>query len=1287
MAPSDGSMTHTLDKTLNDVWDEYAPVSISTQTAKPSQVQDTSWEPNQPALPDDGAKIVRRVGFGAHGSAWLFKYLGSLEVRKYVDVGKGSDSMAFREAVHSRRVEHKNVVRVYDVRKAKPDDHSDSTYILRMDYIPGKDLSRSVKEDGVFSLNQSTISLLCQILDALECAHEQGVLHLDLKPSNLLLRKDRSEVLLTDFGISDSAGPGDHRVGGIKGTPFFMAPEQTRGEKDLGPAADLWGFGVTVYFLLSGRFPFAFGNKSLASLFKIIQQDEPIPLTKVAPWVPKRFWELLSGLLIKDPTKRYGSAKEIRQRLERYWASIECSACGEVHVVGESQKDCANPKCSQGSLPDSQAVTQTLREAASAFSKCDFETAQELCLELKQREGAGNEHARSEASRLHKRTEEWQAQHAEAIANVHAALDSGQLVNSFHKALEASRSFSHSKPLRDLLGQTVEAIQKHYEATDAEVEARIVNTDFESAHEYLDVSDQLRDDARVRRFVFGREAPEDSGFGYLHRRVESSERTFTDIQGRIGLSIEKLDFTSAHNALNELQNLFPSVANRDRIQALKEAERTMVFLAEYDDELIDEVSLRGRIPNGRMLQLYKASKSARSLIEEFSPAQYPSLRKILELHEKLEEACRSVRERVDEWVGNAKEKSKLFAYAESKELLDTVADLVFLTDVMPAKFQQEFRQRRIECTTHIDESEQAYKAGIELEADRHYRRAIMEFERAQQLAPHQNLDIPQHLETCRSKADRCTTLLYECENLFERIMDPPPHLRDLLAYLEKSKNLIELADAESSETLLTSLADGVETWFLHETQLLIDEQASSADNFIAVLPQIANSLSSELWKRILQAHESARRSIAKACLCAFGEHSLAETTPESQATHTELIDRFTSSLAESKALTVHLDSGHSNPCEWIAAHIESIVKSQRLYGRNSASQSIDHALSQIDELASACGSQSARQLRRTQAALKTWAQTNAAFLRVRKLGQRARPFLLPAGAAVVGFLLNSALGPWREANARETSALAAIRPLDAFASPEAQDAVLGQLDDDRFYSSFLDSTLENLLAEKDFRTRVVLTEQLHRKWAGLFENHPEALQSLSAEISAQLQTVASEWFVNLVAASIEPCNSLNRSASRGHESLHDIIKLCATELSASAASEPVRTIATQLGTLSATLGQAEQLLIDLEVWFPESEVEDPWPRIETFRAELLAPSPDLHNQRLAIRELFDNEVANRLFRKIDSVFNLSNASEDPLPLARGPLNKLSIIDEGSNLRLSNTSSKDWMPLVMSALGH
>ncbi len=225
-----------------------------------------------------------------------------------------------READATAALDHANIVPIYEF-----GEQDDLAYLV-MPYLPDGSLAELLARQGPLPIPQA-LAYVDQIANALDYAHQHGIVHRDVKPSNLLLHPD-GRLLLADFGIarpldqrdlpdialaSDTDDDGGLTVGGATlGTPDYMAPEQIRGER-VGPAADIYALGVVTFAALAGRAPF--GGGPTAQVLGRQLNDPPPPLRSVRPDAPARLEEVIFWALAKDANDRPASAGAFAQAL------------------------------------------------------------------------------------------------------------------------------------------------------------------------------------------------------------------------------------------------------------------------------------------------------------------------------------------------------------------------------------------------------------------------------------------------------------------------------------------------------------------------------------------------------------------------------------------------------------------------------------------------------------------------------------------------------------------------------------------------------------------------------------------------------------------------------------------------------------------------------------------------------------------------------------------------------------------------------------------------------------
>ena len=221
--------------------------------------------------------------------------------------GSGATMAArFRnEAQAAGRLQHPGIVAVYDY-----GEEDDIAYIA-MEYVEGASLAQYLAKGVRFS-DDDLVSLMVQLLDALEHAHGRGVWHRDVKPANLLLTQD-GRLKVADFGIARIASMQLTQVTSIVGTPAYMAPEQLLG-KEIDGRADLYAAGVLLYQLLVGKTPFSGTMESL--IYRVVHETPVLPSAVPGHDRPALYDEVLAVALAKAADHRYADAAAFRSALQ-----------------------------------------------------------------------------------------------------------------------------------------------------------------------------------------------------------------------------------------------------------------------------------------------------------------------------------------------------------------------------------------------------------------------------------------------------------------------------------------------------------------------------------------------------------------------------------------------------------------------------------------------------------------------------------------------------------------------------------------------------------------------------------------------------------------------------------------------------------------------------------------------------------------------------------------------------------------------------------------------------------
>ncbi len=239
----------------------------------------------------------REIGRGGMGAVWLGtdSVLGRQVALKRIGVAPGAGSpdleRAEREARLAARLNHPHVVAVFDLVE------DEGQHWLVMEYVEGVNLAELVRRDGALSPDEAA-PLLRQAADALAAAHEAGIVHRDVKPSNILVTAD-GQVKLSDFGIARAEADASlTQTGLVTGSPAYLAPEIASGSTATA-AADVWSLGATAYHALAGKPPYEVGDNLMGALYRIVHEDPPR--------LPEAGWlsTLLDHTMVRDPGLRW----------------------------------------------------------------------------------------------------------------------------------------------------------------------------------------------------------------------------------------------------------------------------------------------------------------------------------------------------------------------------------------------------------------------------------------------------------------------------------------------------------------------------------------------------------------------------------------------------------------------------------------------------------------------------------------------------------------------------------------------------------------------------------------------------------------------------------------------------------------------------------------------------------------------------------------------------------------------------------------------------------------------
>ncbi|HEX2650767.1 MAG TPA: serine/threonine-protein kinase [Burkholderiales bacterium] len=229
-----------------------------------------------------------------------------------------------REVMAVARLNHRNIVQVYDF-----GSESDLAYIV-MEFIQGRELESYFKKGERFDM-KNLLRLQIELLDALDFAHEAGIIHRDVKPANIMIDAG-GHAKLTDFGVARMTdGPTGEatRMGKQIGTPSYMSPEQIQGVP-LDRRSDVFSAGIIFYQFLTGKKPFESGSQ-FGLQAKIVQEHPVWPSALVQ--VPPEFDRVMARALAKEPDQRYGTAGKFAAALKRLLEGKAPEEPGEAPIA------------------------------------------------------------------------------------------------------------------------------------------------------------------------------------------------------------------------------------------------------------------------------------------------------------------------------------------------------------------------------------------------------------------------------------------------------------------------------------------------------------------------------------------------------------------------------------------------------------------------------------------------------------------------------------------------------------------------------------------------------------------------------------------------------------------------------------------------------------------------------------------------------------------------------------------------------------------------------------------
>ena len=264
-------------------------------------------------------QVLERVGKGGMGVLYRgFDPVLDREVAiklMLTDFTEDTEQMRprfYREARAAAKLNHRNIVTIFEFA-----EESNTPYIV-MEFLRGTPLGARMREDPSLSLDDK-LNIVAQLCDGLSYAHEQGVVHRDVKPDNVFVLEDGS-VKLLDFGIAKLTSSNLTRQGDVLGSASYMSPEQVGGSDSVDGRADIFSTGVMLYELLTGHKPFE-AEAPTAVILKILK-DDPTPIETYVQGLPPQLVALVLKALAKNPDDRFAKADALSRELQMIRRSL-----------------------------------------------------------------------------------------------------------------------------------------------------------------------------------------------------------------------------------------------------------------------------------------------------------------------------------------------------------------------------------------------------------------------------------------------------------------------------------------------------------------------------------------------------------------------------------------------------------------------------------------------------------------------------------------------------------------------------------------------------------------------------------------------------------------------------------------------------------------------------------------------------------------------------------------------------------------------------------------------------
>jgi eukaryotic-like serine/threonine-protein kinase len=322
---------------------------------------------------DGKYRVDAVIGVGGMGVVLRARHLALKDRVALKILQKGASTEAserfFREAQAAARIKSPHVARVLDVGRLP----SGSPYIV-MEFLDGRDLGRVLADRGPLPVEEA-VRYVLETCEALAAAHALGVIHRDVKPSNLFLNRETdgsSTIRVVDFGVSKQTKASEYSsLTGVEsaiGTPSYMSPEQVKSSKTVDARSDVWSIGVVLHELLTARLPF--DADSLAGLVALLVDPSAVatPVREHRPDLPEEIEQIILRCLTKDPSERFADVSELAYALSPFAGPEGAVSSARTARILTSATPFSEDALDDDSAADPSTLSRTARDTAIAFS-------------------------------------------------------------------------------------------------------------------------------------------------------------------------------------------------------------------------------------------------------------------------------------------------------------------------------------------------------------------------------------------------------------------------------------------------------------------------------------------------------------------------------------------------------------------------------------------------------------------------------------------------------------------------------------------------------------------------------------------------------------------------------------------------------------------------------------------------------------------------------------------------------------------------------------------------------